>query len=110
MIDTTHLKAHCTAACLLKKRVFPQYIGRTKGGLTSRLHAVCDCEGRPSSLFLTAGQVSDYTGAARKSCLYGLYHPVDRQHDRRIACGHDRFALPHDADLFCLERISHAPI
>ena len=32
--------------------------------MNSKLHAVCDSEGRPRSLFLTAGQVSDYTGAA----------------------------------------------
>lgn len=32
--------------------------------MTSKLHAVCDSEGRPRCLFLTAGQVSDYTGAA----------------------------------------------
>ncbi len=28
------------------------------------MHAVCDGEGRPRDLFLSAGQVSDYTGAA----------------------------------------------
>jgi len=32
--------------------------------LNSKLHAICDSEGRPRSLFLTAGQDSDYTGAA----------------------------------------------
>ena len=32
--------------------------------MNSKLHAVCDSEGRPRALFLTAGQVSDYTGAA----------------------------------------------
>ena len=32
--------------------------------MNSKLRAVCDSEGRPRSLFLTAGQVSDYTRAA----------------------------------------------
>jgi transposase len=32
--------------------------------LNSKLHAVCDSQGRPRCLFLSAGQVSDYTGAA----------------------------------------------
>ncbi len=32
--------------------------------MNSKLHAVCDSEGQPRPLFLTAGQVSDYTGAA----------------------------------------------
>lgn len=32
--------------------------------MNSKLHAICDSEGRPRCLFLTAGQISDYTGAA----------------------------------------------
>ena len=32
--------------------------------MNSKLHAICDGEGRPRCLFLTAGQISDYTGAA----------------------------------------------
>ena len=39
-------------------------IGRTKGGLNTKLHAVADANGRPISFFMTVGQVSDYTGAA----------------------------------------------
>ena len=38
--------------------------GRTKGGMNSRLHIVCDGHGRPVPLLLTEGQVSDYRGAA----------------------------------------------
>jgi transposase len=56
MIDSTHLKAHRTAASLLKKGLFPGCIGRTKGGLNSKLHAVCDGQGRPVVLLLTEGQ------------------------------------------------------
>jgi len=37
---------------------------RTKGGMNTKLHAVTDASGRPISFFITAGQVSDYTGAA----------------------------------------------
>jgi hypothetical protein len=36
MIDATHLKAHRTAASLLKKEPVPRRIGRTKGGLNSK--------------------------------------------------------------------------
>src|SRR3546814_3485949 len=42
-------------------------IGRTKGGMNTKLHAVTDANGRPISFFMTAGQVSDYTGAAARS-------------------------------------------
>lgn len=40
MIDSTHLRAHRTAANLLKKGRSPRLIGRTKGVLNSKLHAV----------------------------------------------------------------------
>ena len=32
--------------------------------MNTKLHAVTDADGRPLSFFITAGQVSDYTGAA----------------------------------------------
>ena len=32
--------------------------------MNTKLHAVTDADGRPLSFFMTAGQVSDYTGAA----------------------------------------------
>ena len=35
-----------------------------KGGMNTKLHAVTDANGRPLSFCMTAGQVSDYTGAA----------------------------------------------
>ena len=31
--------------------------------MNTKLHAVCDSQGRPLDLFVTAGQVSDYIGA-----------------------------------------------
>jgi transposase len=39
-------------------------IGRTKGGMNTKLQAVTDANGRPISFFMTAGQVSDCIGAA----------------------------------------------
>ena len=39
-------------------------IGRTKGGMNTKLHAVTDANGRPLSFFIAADQVSDYIGAA----------------------------------------------
>ena len=32
--------------------------------MNTKLHAVTDADGRPLRFFMTAGQVSDYTGAA----------------------------------------------
>ena len=39
-------------------------IGRTKGGMNTKLHAASDADGRPIRFFMIAGQVSDYSGAA----------------------------------------------
>ncbi|GGE86932.1 hypothetical protein GCM10011317_50040 [Niveispirillum cyanobacteriorum] len=38
-------------------------MGRSCGGLTSKIHALVDAEGRPVHLRLTAGQVADCTKA-----------------------------------------------
>ncbi|SFD70571.1 hypothetical protein SAMN04515678_102366 [Roseivivax sediminis] len=38
-------------------------IGRSRGGVNTKLHTVTDREGRPVRLFVTAGQVSGYRGA-----------------------------------------------
>ena len=60
MINSTHRGAHRTRQPA-QGGAFPRQIGRTRGGLNSKLHAVCD--GKPVVLLLTAGQVSDYCGA-----------------------------------------------
>ena len=44
-------------------RCAPRRIGRTKGGLNSKLHAVCDGQGRPIIMLLSEGQMSDHKGA-----------------------------------------------
>lgn len=81
MIDATYLNAHGTAISLrLEKGGDDQrvrLIGRTKGGFSTKLHAetpsrglfenrcrAMDGGGRPIRFFMTAGQISDYTGAA----------------------------------------------
>ena len=47
-----------------KKGDLGRLIGRTKGGMNTKLNAVTDANGRPLSFFMTAGQISDYIGAA----------------------------------------------
>jgi len=64
MIDATYLKAHRTATSMMaQKDDRGRLIGRTKGGMNTKLHAICDSKGRPIDLFVSAGQVSDYVGA-----------------------------------------------
>jgi len=38
-------------------------MGRSRGGLTSKLHALVDADGRPVTLRLTGGQIADCTEA-----------------------------------------------
>jgi transposase len=56
MIDATHLKAHRHRREPLKKGRVPRRIGRTKGGLNSKLHAVCASSGRPLVMLLSKGR------------------------------------------------------
>lgn len=69
MIDVTHLTAHRRASSLRAKKGGAddqrgRLIGRTKGGLNTKLHAVKDAKGCPLRFYMAAGQVSDCTGAA----------------------------------------------
>jgi hypothetical protein len=65
MIDATYLQGtpHGIKPAG-KKRYLGRLIGCTTGGMNTKLHADTDAAGRPLSFFMTAGQVSDYTGAA----------------------------------------------
>ena len=75
-IDPTYLKATARPRACGRKRGGDdqrgRLIGRTKGGLNTKLHAVTDAKCRPLRFFMPAGQVSDYTGAA---ALLGSYRP-----------------------------------
>ena len=68
MIDASYLKAIRTATSLRSKRgagdKTGRLVGRTKGYMNTSLHAVTDADGRPIRFFMTAGQVSGYTGTA----------------------------------------------
>ena len=59
MIVATYLKAHRTTASLRVKGGLGRLVGRTKGGMNTKLHAVTDASGRPISLFMMVSQVSD---------------------------------------------------
>ena len=48
----------------MEKKGCSRLIGRTKGRMNPKLHVVCDGRGRPMWVYLSAGQTSDYIGAA----------------------------------------------
>ena len=65
MIDSTIVRAHQHSAGAQKKNGADQdqAIGRSKGGLSTKIHATCDALGNPTSFHLTPGQAHDLDGA-----------------------------------------------
>ena len=57
MIDTSIVREHQHAACIARNR--SQTMGRSRGGLSSKIHAVVDSNGLPVQLALTAGEAHD---------------------------------------------------
>ena len=62
MLDATDVKAHPTASSLNKGGA-PLPSWWHQGGMTSKLHGVCDSKGGRLRLHLSEGQCSDFTGA-----------------------------------------------
>jgi transposase len=57
MIDTSIIRVHQHAACIARNK--RQSMGRSRGGLTSKIHAVVDTKGLPVRLALTTGEAHD---------------------------------------------------
>ena len=57
MIDTSVVRVHQHGACIAGNR--EQDMGRSRGGLTSKIHAVVDANGLPVRLGLTPGEAHD---------------------------------------------------
>src|SRR5258708_25002006 len=57
MIDTSVVRVHRHGACIAENR--EQHMGPSRGGLTSKAHAVVDANGLPVRLGLTPGEAHD---------------------------------------------------
>ena len=57
MIDTSIVRVHQHGACIANNG--GQLMGRSRGGLTSKIHVVVDGNGLPVQLGLTGGQAHD---------------------------------------------------
>jgi transposase len=57
MIDTSIVRVHQHGACIAGNR--EQHMGRSRGGLTSKVHAVVDANGLPVRLDLSPGEAHD---------------------------------------------------
>src|SRR5262249_35087089 len=57
MIDTSIVRVHQHGACITRNQ--RQSMGRSRGGLTSKIHALVDSNGLPVRLALTPGEAHD---------------------------------------------------
>ena len=57
MIDTSVVRVHQHGACIAGNS--EQLMGRWRGGLTTKIHAVVDTSGLPVRLALTTGEAHD---------------------------------------------------
>ena len=78
MIDTSIIRVHQHAACIARNK--GQSMGRSRGGLTSKIYALVDTNGLPIRLALTAGEAHDNRLAGDKQC-------------RRVATRYDKLAV-----------------
>ena len=62
MIDSTIVRAHQSRPVAEGGQA--EALGRSCGGLTTKVHMVCDAQGRPTRFALTGGQASDGPQAA----------------------------------------------
>jgi transposase len=105
MIDSTHVKAHRSAAGG-KGGEQKQAVGRSRGGRNTKIHALADAKGRLIAILLTGGEVHDCPVAER---LIRRVKPSkrmlgDKAYDsafRRIATRYDRLARNYLASV-CL--------
>jgi transposase len=61
MIDATIVRAHACSAGYSKDLQEEQALGRSKGGFTTKVHALVDALGNPLKFILTPGQRNDIT-------------------------------------------------
>ena len=59
MIDSSSIRVHQHAANTKKKMLRSRCMGRSRGGLTTKIHALVDADGLPIALKLTEGQAHD---------------------------------------------------
>ncbi|WP_240796607.1 IS5 family transposase [Streptomyces sp. RFCAC02] len=60
-VDSTVVRAHQHAAGARKGGLRDPALGRSRGGLTSKIHLACDAVGRPLAFTVTGGNTNDCT-------------------------------------------------
>jgi transposase len=87
MIDSTIVRAHQHSA-VAKGGHFKNTIGRSRGGLSTKIHATVDALGNPTQFHLTGGQVSDLAGAdVLLASTPAAVVIADKGYDAQAGCG-----------------------
>lgn len=117
MIDTSIVRVHQHGACITRNR--RQSMGRSRGGLTSKIHALIDNNGLPVRLALSPGEAHDVRLARKllSRLKSGSMLLADRGYDadwiRQLAMKNGAWAnIPpksNRSDPICLALISTAP-
>ena len=113
MIDSSSIRVHQHAANGQKDER-SRCMGRSRGGLTTKIHALVDAQGRPIRLKLTEGQAHDGRSAADmlETIEAGHILLADRAYDsdalraemaERGACANIR-AIPNRVKVFAFDR------
>lgn len=98
-----------------------QAIGRSRGGRTTKIHTLCDDQGRPRAILLTGGNIADITAATLVSAVAPAGELVgdkgyDANHLRRFlaergtvavipSTSSRKLAIPHDAERYRLRNV-----
>ena len=69
MIDVTIVRSHACSAGYGKNTQDIQALGRSKGGFTTKIHALVDALGNPLKFILTPGQRHEITQASTLDLL-----------------------------------------
>lgn len=108
MIDSTIVPAHQHSAGAQKKAGEDQVIGRSRGGLSTKIHALVDALGNPVGFHLTGGEAHDLAGADQLlPSRYGYFPPFPKHvHEsllsvqRRVIAFLSHLALTHEFAFF----------
>jgi IS5 family transposase len=95
MIDTSIVRVHQHAACIARNST--QSMGRSRGGLSSKIHAVVDTNGLPVQLAFTTAEAHDnrLAGKLLSRLKSGTMPLADRGYDARYSLRQARGQLPH---------------
>jgi transposase len=113
MIDTSVVRVHQHGACITRNR--KQSMGRSRGGLTSKIHALVDTNGLPVRLALTAGEAHDnrLAGKLLSRLKSGTMLLADRGYDadwiRALAAERGAFGPTFRRDAIATNRPASVP-